>query len=106
MEGKWDPTSSESGQFLPLMVGEDGSCFGKGDLFFFLCNRFPDRDAVESASLFSWRRGGLVRMRTYIYIMKIWLAVSFSGVADRERMTRHLGRKAPRGSIRVTRHPG
>ena len=71
------------------MVGEDDSYFGKGDLFFFLCNRFPDRAAAESASLFRWRRGGLVRMRTYIYIMKRWLAISFSGVVDRERMTRH-----------------
>ena len=61
----------------------------KGDLFFFLYNRFPDRAAAESASLFRWRRGGLVRMRTYIYIMKRWSAVSFSGVADRERMTGH-----------------
>ena len=73
------------------MVGEDGSYFEKGDLFFFLYNHFPDRDAVENASLLRWRRGGLVRMRTYIYIMKIWLAVSFSGVADQERMTRHPG---------------
>ena len=24
------------------MVREDGSYFGKGDLFFFLCNHFPD----------------------------------------------------------------
>ena len=88
------------------MVGEDGSYFGKGDMFFFLCNRFPNKDAAESASLFRWRQGGLVRMRTYIYIMKIWLAVSFSGVVDQERMMRHSGRKAPRGSIQVTRHLG
>ena len=71
------------------MIGEDDSYFKKGDLFFFLCNRFPDRAAAESVSLFRWRRGGLVRMRTYIYIMKRWLAVSLSGVAYRKRMTRH-----------------
>ena len=73
------------------MVREDDSYFGKGDLFFFLCNRFLDRDAAENASLLRWRRGGLVCMRTYIYIMKIWLIVSFSGVADQERMTRNQG---------------
>ena len=28
-----DPTFSEGGRFLPLMVGEVGSYFGKGDLF-------------------------------------------------------------------------
>ena len=28
-----DPTFPEGGQFLPLMVGEVGSYFGKGDLF-------------------------------------------------------------------------
>ena len=33
--------------------------------------------------------GGLVRMRTYIYIIKRWLAVLRSGVAYRKRMTRH-----------------
>ena len=40
------------------MVGEDDSYFGKGDLFFFLCNRFSDWAAAESASLFRWRQGG------------------------------------------------
>ena len=60
------------------MVGEDDSYFENGDLFFFLCNRFPDRDAAENASLLRWRQGrggggggGLVRMRTYIYIMMV-----------------------------------
>ena len=28
-----DPTFPEGGRFLPLMVGEVGSYFGKGDLF-------------------------------------------------------------------------
>ena len=65
------------------------SYFGNGDLFFFLCNRFPDKVAGESVFLFRWRRGGLVRMRTYIYIMKRWLAAMLSGIVDRKRMTRH-----------------
>ena len=38
------------------MVGEVGSYFGKGELFFLVCNCFPDRAAVESASLFRRRR--------------------------------------------------
>ena len=45
------------------MVGEDGSYFGKGDLFFFLCNRFPDRApllkvpsySVGSEEIDSWQ---------------------------------------------------
>ena len=32
------------------MVGENGSYFRKGDLFFFLCNRFPDLAAVRVPS--------------------------------------------------------
>ena len=32
------------------MVGEDGSYFGKGNLFFFLCNIFPDLSAVRVPS--------------------------------------------------------
>ena len=47
---KDDPSFLESGQFPPLMVGEDGSYFGKGNLFFFLCNRFPDWAAVRVPS--------------------------------------------------------
>ena len=42
----------ESGRFPPLPLGEDGSYFGKGDLFFFLCNRFPDWAAVKVPSYF------------------------------------------------------
>ena len=49
-EGKEDPSFLESGRFPPLMVGEDGSYFGKGDLFFFLCNRFRDLAAVRVPS--------------------------------------------------------
>ena len=47
----------ESGRFLPIKVGEGGSHFGNDDLFFFLCNRFSERAAVENAFLFLWRRG-------------------------------------------------
>ena len=32
----------ESGRFLPIKVGEGGSHFGKDDLLFFFCNRFPE----------------------------------------------------------------
>ena len=52
-----DPPSMESEQFLPIKIGEGGSYFGKDDLFFFLCNCFPERAAVGSAFLFRWRRG-------------------------------------------------
>ena len=47
----------ESGRFLPIKVGEGGSHFGKDDLFFFLCNRFPEQAVVGNAFLFRWRRG-------------------------------------------------
>ena len=47
----------ESGRFLPIKIGEGGSTFGKDDLFFFLCNSFPDRAAIGSVFLFCWRRG-------------------------------------------------
>ena len=46
----------ESERFLPIKVGEGGSHFGKDDLFFFLCNRFPERAAIGNAFLFCWRR--------------------------------------------------
>ena len=52
-----DPPSMESGRFLPIKIGESDSHFGKDDLLFFLCNRFPERTAVGSAFLFRWRRG-------------------------------------------------
>ena len=57
MEGERGSIFLESGRFLPIKIGEGGSYFGKDDLFFFLCNRFPDRAAVGSAFLFRWRRG-------------------------------------------------
>ena len=63
------PPSMESGRFLPIKIGECGSHFEKDDLFFFLCNCFPERAAVG---------------RTYTYIMESWLTVSLSRVADRE----------------------
>ena len=47
----------ESGQFLLIKVGEGGSYFGNDDLFFFLCNRFPERAAIGNVFLFRWRRG-------------------------------------------------
>ena len=57
MEGERGPPSMESGRFLPIKIGEGGSHFGKDDLFFFLCNCFPERAAVGSAFLFRWRWG-------------------------------------------------
>ena len=51
------PPSMESGRFLSIKIREGGSHFGKDDLFFFLCNYFPERAAVGSAFLFHWRRG-------------------------------------------------
>ena len=53
---KGDPPFMESGRFLPIKVGEGGSHFRKDDLFFFLCNCFPERAAVGSVFLFHWRR--------------------------------------------------
>ena len=47
----------ESRRFLPIKVGEGGSHFGNDDLFFFLCNYFPERAAVGSAFIFRWRQG-------------------------------------------------
>ena len=47
-----DPPSMESGQFLPIKIGEGSSYFENDDLFFILCNCFPKRAAVGSAFLF------------------------------------------------------
>ena len=52
-----DPPSMESGRFLPIKIGEGDSHFGNDDLFFFLCNCFPELAAVGSAFLFRWRGG-------------------------------------------------
>ena len=40
------------------MLGEGGSYFGKGDLFFPLRNYLPDRTAAKRTSLFCQRRRG------------------------------------------------
>ena len=51
-----DPPYMESGRFLPIKIGECGSHFENGDLFFFLYNCFPERAVVGSVFLFRWRR--------------------------------------------------
>ena len=48
----------DSGRFLPIMLGEDDSYFGKGDLFFPLRNYLPDRTATKRTFLFCRRRQG------------------------------------------------
>ena len=73
----------ESGRFLPIKIGEGGSYFGKDDLFFFLCNCFPEWAAVESA---------LYHGRTYTYIIESQLTVSLGRVANREK--KHPGEEA------------
>ena len=52
---KEDPSFLNSGRFLPLMLGEGDSYFGKGDLFFPLRNYFPDRTAAKRTFLFCQR---------------------------------------------------
>ena len=53
------------------MVGEDGSYFGKGDLFFFLSNNFLDWATVGVPSYFVG--GGETNLwKICIYIMKRW----------------------------------
>ena len=41
-----DPSFLDIGQFLPIMLGEDGFYFGKDDSFFPLRNHLPDRSAI------------------------------------------------------------
>ena len=53
------------------MVGEDGSYFGKGHLFFFLCNCFPDLAAVRVLTIPS-KAKRLVHGKFCIYIMNKW----------------------------------
>ena len=48
----------DSGRFLPIMLGEGGSYFGKGELFFPLRNYIPDRTAAKRTFLFCQRRQG------------------------------------------------
>ena len=45
-------------RFLPIMSEEDHYYLGNGDLFFPLCNYFPDRTATKRISLFCRRRRG------------------------------------------------
>ena len=53
---KEDSSFLESRRFLPIMLGECGSYFGKDDLFCLLRNYLPDRAAARNTLLFSWRR--------------------------------------------------
>ena len=55
---KEDPSFLDSGRFLPIMLGEGGSYFGKNDLFFPLRNYLPDRTAAKMTFLFFQRQGG------------------------------------------------
>ena len=55
---KEDLSFLDSGRFLPIILGEDGSYFGKGDLFFPLRNYLPDRTAAKRTFLFFQRRRG------------------------------------------------
>ena len=50
--GEWT-ISSHKGR---RKIGEGGFPFGKVDLFFLLCNRFTERDAIGYAFLSCWRR--------------------------------------------------
>ena len=47
-----DPPSMESGRFLPIKIGEGGSHFENDDLFFFLCNCFPNMPFLRVPSYF------------------------------------------------------
>ena len=49
---KEDSSFLESRRFLPIMLGEDDSYFGKDDLFFPLRNCLSDRTAAKRAFLF------------------------------------------------------
>ena len=53
---KVDPSFLESKRFLPIMLGEGSSYFGKDDLLCLLRNYLPDMAAARSAFLVSWRR--------------------------------------------------
>ena len=70
------------------MIGEDGSYFRKGDLFFFYVTAFLIRSLLRVPS-YSVGGGGTGSYENYIYIMKRWLEAMLSGVADHKRMTRH-----------------
>ena len=53
---KEDPSFLDNGPFLPIMLREDASYFGKGDSFFPLRNHIPDRTDIKRTSLFCNRR--------------------------------------------------
>ena len=55
---KEDPSFLDRGRFLPIMLEEDDSYFGNGDLFFPLRNYLPDRAAAKRTFLFYQRRRG------------------------------------------------
>ena len=78
----------ESRRFLPIMLGEGGSYFGKDDLFFPLRNCLPDNTAAKRAFLFCLETTGSVHGRTHTCNAKSPLATSFGGVADWE--SKHL----------------
>ena len=48
----------ESGRFLPIMLVEGDSYFGKDDLFFPLCDYLPNRTAARRTFLLCQRRRG------------------------------------------------
>ena len=52
MNDEGDPSFLEIRRFLPIMIGESGSYFGKDDLFFLLRICLPDMAAARSAFLF------------------------------------------------------
>ena len=56
---KKDPSSFDSGPFLPIILGEGGSYFGRDDLFFPFGNCLPNRNAIKRTFLFSQGRPGL-----------------------------------------------
>ena len=55
---KEDSSLLDSGRFLPIMLGEGGSYFGKGDLFFPSRNYLSHRTAAKRTFLFFQRRRG------------------------------------------------
>ena len=56
---KEDPSFTDSGPFLLIILGEGGSYFGRDDLFFPFCNCLPDRNVIKRTFLFSQGRPSL-----------------------------------------------
>ena len=109
---KEDPSFTDSRRFLPIMIGEGGSYFGKDDLFFLLRNCLPDRTAARSAFLSEeadlWKKlhlyhdelvGSFVWWGSRSGEEHTWIK-RLCGVADRGR--KHLDKKG----IRDMRYPG